>query len=57
MFAIDYKDHGTPASDSMAAVTLEIDGRSVTVRNALVNMLMHCSWSLPAATVVVQEAG
>jgi formate dehydrogenase major subunit len=31
MFAIDYKDHGTPASDSKAAVTLEIDGRSVTV--------------------------
>jgi formate dehydrogenase major subunit len=31
MFAIDYKDHGTPASDSQASVTLEIDGRSVTV--------------------------
>jgi formate dehydrogenase major subunit len=31
MFAIDYKDHGTPASDSKAEVTLEIDGRSVTV--------------------------
>ena len=31
MFAIDYKDHGTPASESEAAVTLEIDGRSVTV--------------------------
>jgi len=31
MFAIDYKDHGTPASDSTASVTLEIDGRSVTV--------------------------
>src|SRR6202051_713812 len=31
MFAIDYKDHGTPASDSKATVTLEIDGRSVTV--------------------------
>jgi formate dehydrogenase major subunit len=31
MFAIDYKDHGTPASESTAAVTLEIDGRSVTV--------------------------
>ena len=31
MFAIDYKDHGTPASDSKTAVTLEIDGRSVTV--------------------------
>ena len=25
MFAIDYKDHGTPASDSKAEVTLEID--------------------------------
>src|SRR5450631_640315 len=31
MFAIDYKDQGTPASDSTASVTLEIDGRSVTV--------------------------
>jgi formate dehydrogenase major subunit len=31
MFAIDYKDHGTPASESTASVTLEIDGRSVTV--------------------------
>jgi formate dehydrogenase major subunit len=31
MFAIDYKDRGTPASDSEASVTLEIDGRSVTV--------------------------
>ena len=31
MFAIDYKDHGTPASASQASVTLEIDGRSVTV--------------------------
>jgi formate dehydrogenase major subunit len=31
MFAIDYKDHGTPESDSQASVTLEIDGRSVTV--------------------------
>jgi formate dehydrogenase major subunit len=31
MFAIDYKDRGTPASDSQASVTLEIDGRSVTV--------------------------
>jgi formate dehydrogenase major subunit len=31
MFAIDYKDHGTPASDSQASVTLEVDGRSVTV--------------------------
>src|ERR1700684_1401952 len=31
MFATDYKVQGTPASDSKAAVTLEIDGRSVTV--------------------------
>jgi formate dehydrogenase major subunit len=31
MFAIDYKDHGTPVSESTTAVTLEIDGRSVTV--------------------------
>jgi formate dehydrogenase major subunit len=31
MFAIDYKDHGTPVSESAASVTLEIDGRSVTV--------------------------
>jgi formate dehydrogenase major subunit len=31
MFAIDYKDHGTPASDGKASVTLEIDGRAVTV--------------------------
>jgi hypothetical protein len=31
MFSIDYKDHGTPASDSQAAVTLEIDGKPVTV--------------------------
>src|ERR1700683_2707444 len=31
MFAIDYKDHGTRQSDSQASVTLEIDGRSVTV--------------------------
>src|ERR1700688_4877497 len=31
MFAMDYKDHGTPESDSKATVTLEIDGRSVTV--------------------------
>jgi len=35
MFAIDYKDHGTPASDSQAAITLEIDGRSSRARGHL----------------------
>jgi serine/threonine-protein kinase len=34
---------------------LRLDGRSVTVRNALVNMLMHCSWSLPAAERVCRK--
>jgi formate dehydrogenase major subunit len=31
MFAIDYKDLGTPASSGTASVTLEIDGATVTV--------------------------
>jgi formate dehydrogenase major subunit len=31
MFAIDYKDFGTPASSGTASVTVEIDGATVTV--------------------------
>ena len=31
MYAIDYRDQGTPASASDARVTVEIDGASVTV--------------------------
>ncbi|MDE2451305.1 MAG: molybdopterin-dependent oxidoreductase, partial [Gammaproteobacteria bacterium] len=31
MFAIDYEDLGTPAPEAGAAVTVEIDGKSVTV--------------------------
>src|SRR4051794_28227852 len=31
MYAIDYEDLGTPAESSSALVTVEIDGRAVTV--------------------------
>ena len=31
MFAIDYKDLGTPASPSTTQVTVEVDGTPVTV--------------------------